>query len=415
MEGNRYKQPKLTYVYTFCLSFKKSLLLPIKTFHVPNLRHIYLGKKMKNKEEPFIELLTGFDGANPPHQKDIVMESPQRFRIKTFNEPNSNDHYWFWFNTLVLNHGTETVDVELIVEWPALERFPNHPYDYCFYGDYGNWHPIRATIVGIEARLIVPVKPGKTFVCFYPRYSYGRYERFVASLPTNTPILEKNTEGQSTAGRDIWSFRFTDPHTSETEKPTVLITARGHPYETSGSYIVEAMMQYLLSDHPETKAILNRNIIHFLPITNPDGVVLGLNQQTGLDGINISYGADANVPEANALLGLVERCQPTLWIDIHSWPHQGDDGMWCTHQWIADGLLKEIPDGTWQSYVWNVSFLRDRNTPENHLWQWLVRTLNSGGVSLSFSWYQRTEHNMREIGEGLIQALDRLMQTRRPT
>ena len=203
---------------------------------------------------------------------------------------------------------------------------------------------------------------------------------------------------------------FTNPSIPDTEKPTVLITARGHPYETSCSYIVEEAMQYLTSSDAE--AILRRNVIQFLPITNPDGVVLGLNQRTGIDGINISYGAGTDAPEANALLKLVARCQPDLWVDIHSWPHQGDDGMWCTHQWIADGLLKEIPDNTWQNYVWNVSFLRDRNTPESHLWKWLVRTLDSGGVSLSFSWYRRTEQNMREIGIDLIQALDRLMQKR---
>lgn len=370
---------------------------------------------MKTWDEPFIELLTGFDGANPARQEDVIRESAQRFRIKTFNEPDSNDHYWFWFNTLILNHGTEQADVELLVEWPALERFPDHPYDYYFYGDYGNWHPARATIIGTEARLIIPAKPGKTFVGFYPRYSYSRYEYFVSTLPTNSPLIAKNTEGHSTAGHPIWSFRLTDPTTSDTEKPTVLITARGHPYETSCSYIVEEIMQYLTSEDTEAKNLLQRNIIQFLPITNPDGVVLGLNQRTGLNGINISYGANSDAPEAKALLGLVEQCKPDLWVDIHSWPHQGDDGMWCTHQWVADGLLEEIPDGTWQDYVWNVSFLKDRNTPENHLWQWLVRTLDSGGVSLSFSWYRRTEQNMREIGIGLIHALDQVFQKRKPS
>ena len=79
--------------------------------------------------------------------------------------------------------------------------------------------------------------------------------------------------------------------------------------------------------------------------------------------------------------------------------------MWCTHKWVADGLLSEIPDKTFNDYVWNVSFVKDRNVPENHLWQWLIKQHDSGGVSLSISWYRRNEEDMRKIGIGLIKAL----------
>ena len=119
---------------------------------------------------------------------------------------------------------------------------------------------------------------------------------------------------------------------------------------------------------------------------NPDGVALGANQRTRPNGVNISYGVGTDDPAVKTLLGLVSKVQPELWVDVHSWPHKGDDGMWCTHRWVADALLKQLPHRTFQDYVWNVSFVRERNTPENHLWQWLIRTYDSGGVSLSFSW-----------------------------
>ena len=92
---------------------------------------------MSLSNEPAFEILTGFDGANPSGQEDVVQESLSRFRLRPFNETDSNDHYYFRFNTLVLNHGKHTRDLELILEWPALERFPNHPYSEYFYGDMG--------------------------------------------------------------------------------------------------------------------------------------------------------------------------------------------------------------------------------------------------------------------------------------
>lgn len=353
-----------------------------------------------------IEILTGFDGANPADQSDVVMESARRFRVRPFNEPGSNDHYWFWLNTLVLNHGPHAEDVEFIIEWPVLERYPDYPYDYYFYGDMGAWHPVRATVKGTEARLVVPAAPGKTFVGFYPRYSYGWFRQFVESLPKDCPYLEKQTEGTTAQGREIWSLKLTDPSVPDSDKTTLMVTARNHPYETSGSYIAEEMIRFFLDGSEETLAILRRNVIHMVPMMNPDGVALGLNQRTGMDGVNISFAADTDVPEVKALLGMVERIRPALWADIHSWPHQGDDGMWCTHQWVADGLLARLPERSFQDYVWKVSFVDDRETPDNHLWKWLLHNTDSGGVSLSFSWYRRTETEVRAIGPRLITALD---------
>jgi hypothetical protein len=363
--------------------------------------------------EPVIELLTGFDGANPASQEDVTMESTRRFRVKPFNEPGSNDHYWFHFNTLVLNHGRETADVELLLEWPALERYPDHPYDYYFYGDMGDWHPVRATVRGTEARLVVPAAPGKTFVAFYPRYSHGWFRQFLESLPADHPMLEKGVEGRTARGREIWRLRLTDPSVPEGEKTPLLITARNHPYETSGSYVAEEMIRFLLGGGDEAERILRRNVVYMIPMMNPDGVVLGMNQRTGPEGVNMSYAADSDAPEVKTLQGLVRRIRPALWVDVHSWPHQGDDGMWCTHRWVADGLLAQMPDRTFQDYVWNVTFVRDRDTPENHLWQWLIRTFDSGGVSLSFSWFRRTEGEIRCIGLRLIAALDSMMVDRK--
>jgi hypothetical protein len=86
--------------------------------------------------------------------------------------------------------------------------------------------------------------------------------------------------------------------------------------------------------------------------------------------------------------------------------------MWSTHKWVADGLLSRIPDGSFHDYVWNVSFVRERGTAENHLWQWLIREFDSGGVSLSISWYRRNEAELQEIAVELIQALAYTASTR---
>ena len=358
-------------------------------------------------EQARIEVKAGFDGSNPQSQEDILREGPNRFRVRPFNEKGSNDAYHFRFNTQVINHGEKTRDVELVLEWPALERHPGYEYDFYFYGNMGDWHWTYAAIEGITARLAVSAPPGTTYVGNYPGYSYGCLERFMDNLAQGEK-LKKWVEGTSRFGRNIWCVSFTDPGVAESKKNKILLTARNHPYETSGSYIVQEIIEYLQRQSPERDGILRNNIVYIVPMLNPDGVALGMNQRTGPDGVNMSYGADTDDPSVVTLLELVEKLRPAVWVDIHSWPHKGDDGMWCTHQWVADGLLLRLPDKTFNDYVWNVSFVRERGTAENHLWQWLIRTLDSGGVSLSFSWWRRNEEDMRVIGHRLINVLSEM-------
>ncbi len=351
-----------------------------------------------------LEVIGGFDGANPQSQDSIIQETLNRFRIKPFNEEGSNDNYYFRFNTKVINHSTKPQSLELTVEWPTLKEHPDFPYDTYYYGDIGNWQWTYAHVEGIEAKLHITVPSGTTYVGCYPRYSYNYFNEFMNELTENKD-LKKWVEGKSFYDRNIWCVKITDTDVPDDNKSTILITARNHPYETSGSYISEEIIKFFQCNKSEAAKLKKENIIYLIPMLNPDGVALGMNQQTRPNGINISFGVETDDPALTTLLNMVNKTHPTIWADIHSWPHQGDDGMFCTHKWVADGLFSQIPNKTFNDYVWNVSFVRERNLSENHLWQWLIRTHNSGGVSLSMSWYRRSEEDIRKIGVKLVEAL----------
>ena len=149
-----------------------------------------------------IEVLGGFDGANPQSQDSIIQETHNRYRIKPFNEEGSNDSYYFRFNTKVINHGTEPLGVELIIEWPVLKTNPNYPYDTYYYGDMGNWKWTYAHIEGTNAMLHITVPPGTTYVGCYPRYSYAYFDEFMGKLKQNKD-LTRWVEGKSYYDRNI--------------------------------------------------------------------------------------------------------------------------------------------------------------------------------------------------------------------
>jgi hypothetical protein len=311
----------------------------------------------------------------------------------------------------VVNHCSDDREVELLVEWPALEQHPDYPYDIYYYGEKGNWRWTYAYVAGTTASLRIPVPPGETYVGFYPRYSYGQYLTFMDALDSSSGVLQKWEEGRSLQGRKIYAVRITE-NGPEGDKVPILVTGRNHPYETSGSYILEEMIHFLEGSAESARLLRKEFVFYFVPMLNPDGVALGMNQRTRPNGVNLSYGVGTDDPALTTLLGLVGRIRPALWADIHSWPHKGDDGMWCTHRWVSEGLLSRMPDRSFQDYVWNVSFVRERGTAENHLWQWLIREYNSGGVSLSISWYRRNESELREIAVELVKSLAYTASTR---
>lgn len=385
----------MKYVITFSLLFPITFLVSINSL-TANIPHL--------------EVIGEFDGANPQSNDSIIQEAANRFRIKPFNEEGSNDSYYFRFNTKVINHSKEPQGIELIIEWPVLKTHPNYPYDTYYYGDMGNWKWTYAHIEGTEAMLHITVPPGTTYVGYYPRYNYAYFNEFINKLKQNKD-LTKWVEGKSFYDRNIWCVKITDSKVPDDNKNVILLTARNHPYETSCSYIAEEIINFLQSKDPEAKELKKNNIIYLLPMLNPDGVVLGMNQRTRPNGVNISYGVGTDDPAVTTLLNAVNKFRPVIWADIHSWPHKGDDGMYCTHEWIADGLLSEMPNKTFNDYVWNVSFVKDRNVPENHLWQWLIKQYDSGGVSLSVSWYRRNQEDMRKIGIGLIKAIGETAKT----
>ncbi len=356
-----------------------------------------------------VSISTTFEGANPSEAQSVTRQGDRRFLLRPFNEQGSNEAYYFRFSTMLINSSDRELDVELAVEWPALKNNPDFPYDTYFYGDDNGWQWCYGSVDGLLARLVVPCKPGTTYVGYYPRYSYSRSEAFVEGLRAKgeSGRVMVSLAGLSGQSRNIHVVRVTGPQAAQVAKKRVLVTARNHPYETSGSFIVEEMISYLLGDGEGVARLLDETEFYFVPMMNPDGVATGCNQRTRpTGGVNMSYGADSDDPAVTVLLALVDSIEPQLWADVHSWPHKGDDGMWSTHQWLAKGLLEQMPEGSFNDYTWNVSFVQERKTARNHLWQWLIRTHDgSGGVSFSFSWFRRTEQDLNHIGRKLVHAL----------
>jgi murein tripeptide amidase MpaA len=66
-----------------------------------------------------------------------------------------------------------------------------------------------------------------------------------------------------------------------------VITARVHPGETVGSWMMCGALDYLLSDAPEAHILRENFVFKIVPMLNPDGVIVG-NYRTSLIGADLN-------------------------------------------------------------------------------------------------------------------------------
>ena len=71
----------------------------------------------------------------------------------------------------------------------------------------------------------------------------------------------------------------------ERKKEYVIVTARVHPGETPGSWMMEGFIKWLCSPHAHQ--LRNRLIFKVIPMTNPDGVIVG-NYRSSLSGNDLN-------------------------------------------------------------------------------------------------------------------------------
>jgi len=76
---------------------------------------------------------------------------------------------------------------------------------------------------------------------------------------------------------------FTSAEKDIGERKAVIVTARVHPGESNSSFIMQGMIKYMTSDEEGAKQLWDTFVFKFIPMLNPDGVILG-NYRTSLSG-----------------------------------------------------------------------------------------------------------------------------------
>ncbi|XP_061237478.1 cytosolic carboxypeptidase 2 isoform X1 [Bos javanicus] len=167
------------------------------------------------------------------------------------------------------------------------------------------------------------------FAHFYP-YTYTDLQRFllsVANSPVKSQFCKLRTLCRSLAGNTVYLLTITNPARTPQEaaaKKAVVLTARVHPGESNGSWIMKGFLDFILSNSPDAQLLRDIFIFKVVPMLNPDGVIVG-NYRCSLAGRDLNRHYKTILKESfpciwhtrNMIKRLLEEREVLLYCDFH--------------------------------------------------------------------------------------------------
>eukprot|EP01022_Parablepharisma_sp_SALTPOND_P012772 TRINITY_DN165_c0_g1_i1.p1 TRINITY_DN165_c0_g1~~TRINITY_DN165_c0_g1_i1.p1 ORF type:complete len:708 (+),score=63.26 TRINITY_DN165_c0_g1_i1:4323-6446(+) len=127
-------------------------------------------------------------------------------------------------------------------------------------------------------------------MAFAEPYTYSNLKKdiskFEKSLPKNCIFLREplcTTVGGCTC--EVLTVTSAKP--AKEKKKAVILTARVHPGETVGSWMMKGILEFLSSKEPDARSLLERYVFKIVPCLNPDGVIQG-NYRCSLAGCDLN-------------------------------------------------------------------------------------------------------------------------------
>ena len=130
----------------------------------------------------------------------------------------------------------------------------------------------------------------KAFFAYSVPYPYSYLLKTISDL-SRSSFVHKDIIGRSLSGVEIPILTITNFATGDS-KPHIVLLGRLRPWESFGSWMLhvsarQGVMKFLTSAAPSAVALRDRAVFVFIPMANPDGVILG-NSRTSLSGDDLS-------------------------------------------------------------------------------------------------------------------------------
>ena len=353
-----------------------------------------------------IKISGNFDGGNPKDPNSIIQGDSDTFTIYPYSEDN-DPNYKFRLDVQANNDVRETKRLHLFIEWkePQFNHLRN--YIYAKHEEEVDWTLYPMSVENTGTWRDIDVEPGITHLCMHPKYNYQDYINFINKIPSNG-IIKKELIGKTPEGRDLWLLKISNEN--PVPKKKILFVSRIHPYETSGSFCAEGIVDYFLSKGSELLCDVFRDVaIHLLPMANPDGVYHGLCKLTAPDGIDLSKQIDTSDSNSALLLKCIDEVRPDVYCEFHNWMFQEFDGIYFLNWIKAKRFIRNMPSQEHFKKTWKPFFRKKIFSIIHHGFKkYCKEKFGSICVSLEYPWHYRKVADMKRLGVDTLKVLTKI-------
>jgi len=341
-----------------------------------------------------LSVSTDFEGANPQTPAEVMREGAASFGIVPTQEED-NPNYQFRMDTRIVNRAREARRITLHVDWRDLTYM--EPRHHLFFRSGEHWERVQGTVEGTFVNITTEVPPGKTWASLNPKYSYSDHLADLAQWREQLGVKVRSI-GKTAQGRDIHVISVAPAP----NLPTLLVEAGNHPYETSGAYCIDGMLRWLADAGREWASRVG---MHFLQVSNPDGVAGGWCRLTGPGGVDIchEFGLSSD-PTCVAIRSFVAELRPNLYVNIHGWMYNDLDNFRYEDREAArfflPALLGDVGGPVWR---WRIQNSKPEEPPVTNTW-WIREHLKARTLGFDIAWNRRTDEQMRALGASLLEA-----------
>ena len=334
------------------------------------------GSENRVLEDDSILIATDFEGGNGA---DLRRLEQDYYAIRLEPEPGKHAYsgkaYYFCFG--IRNKRSAPRSVRLRIEAYGWDGKWAEQTRHVVLRRGGRWyqlnpahiHPVEGMADTINIELPLPGADEPDNTIFASNFHWWPYSEMVQYLQTlnDAQVIEI---GRSFQNRPIYAVELG----SDDNDALCMIHAQTPQPSEMGSLACRAMIDFLCSDAPDAVEIRNSFRIYFIPMTNPDGTVLGyaVSDAQGrfpyFEGNLAASGNSDATPETSAVWQYLQEQRPLLFWEWHSnnWSRRpGHMLLRYKHEMLEDELLKRI---------WVELDRRLLDLPNTHHGNWTSRT-----------------------------------------
>jgi len=260
-------------------------------------------------EKDTLHITGSFEGGNPQDPESIVLTDKDTFLVQPFSE-DGDPIYKFRLDLKAVSNSDEQQRVNLRICWKDEEYAK---YRTRLFANSGNsdWECHEGRIEGDTVVFELNLSVAETHLTLNPKYDYQDYLAMVDRAGQSSEISNRLIT-RTDEGRDV--RLLTTPEKNADLR--ILMTARTHPYETAGSYCLEAIVEEILGQKTD---FLRGVQLFVIPMLCPDGVSNGLCKLSRVGGEDMARSENTNDGLVSSLFSVIDEIRPHFILDFHNW------------------------------------------------------------------------------------------------